>query len=91
MLIDTGASTNFVSANFIKGNPLAKVKTGRRYAVRLANGKVVHTNKFVLTTVILGNTRFRENFLLLDNLAFDIILGRSWLKCMIRISSFLRG
>ena len=46
-LLDSGASSNFMSANLVKEYGLKVQKVGKRFNVRLANGRVVSTDGYV--------------------------------------------
>lgn len=77
-LLDSGASRNFVSAQYVKTLDLP-IKKGEKTRVRQANGQITATSDYVELTYTLGDLIFTDTFTVLAALSFDVILGKPWL------------
>ena len=81
ILLDSGASENYISANFIAKHHLPTVSTLKPYQVKLADGSSVESSKLVLNAVLKIGA-YRDQSLKLHAVPlqdFDIVLGKPWL------------
>ncbi|HEY9664004.1 MAG TPA: retropepsin-like aspartic protease, partial [Allocoleopsis sp.] len=83
ILIDSGATSNFVSSSFARACNLDMVESDRQIRVRLANGQLVPASRVAHTAAMgVGEYHFGDHvFIVLDELVeYDVVLGRSFLK-----------
>ena len=81
ILLDSGSSTEFVSAAFVHRHrlPTSAARTGRR--VTLADGsKQTPSGRLLRTPVGMRNHRHQVNFTVLPLSQYDAILGMSWMQ-----------
>ena len=80
LLLDSGATTNFISQAFVKKHKLKWHKI-QMQKVRLANQTELPTDKgvFKVPLKILGH-EYHVDFIVLPNLKYAAILGMPWLK-----------
>lgn len=81
ILIDGGASSNFVSLKFVASNGLKATVMNLGVEVSLADGSPVHVTSYVPRALVeLDGHRGRHDLIVLPTLGeFDVILGRSFL------------
>ena len=65
-LLDSGASSNFMSLSLAQQYGLCVQNLGKQFKVRLANGKIVDTVGVVQLSVIFGSFHYIGRFQLLD-------------------------
>ena len=82
VLVDSGATSNFVTASFVRQHGLRTVELGQRLDVRMANGNLEPCGRFVRqAAVVIGQYSGMHDFVVLPSLdGFDVILGRTFLK-----------
>lgn len=85
-LLDSGASSNFMSLQFAEQFGLSRVGM-QPYSVRLANGKVVQTIGEVQLSVLFGSVLYLGTFHVLD-CPVPLILGMAFLQKMKPIVDF---
>lgn len=91
ILVDSGASSNFISPHLVQTLAL-KVHTTPAYTVELGSGDRVR-NQGVCKKVIFdvqGN-RFQQNFFLMDLGGTDMVLGMDWLASLGDIEANFRN
>lgn len=79
MLVDTGATSNFVNAELVRCMDVQKLPKGN-ISVRLGNGEIVKSTERILATVDVEGTLFRTEFQVLDLGTRDAILGLQWFE-----------
>ena len=80
VLIDTGASHSFVSANYVKSRGWSTSPRGRAMEVRTPLGRFVEVNQICRDQKIqVARRDLRANLTVLDMRDFDAILGMDWL------------
>jgi hypothetical protein len=81
MLLDTGASANFMSSTLAKALDLPVTPDTQGLRVTMADGKSASITGTVITTVCMGRYRAKIEFLVTDlNAHFDAVLGYTWLR-----------
>lgn len=81
ILIDSGSSTEFISADFVTRHHLSTTSMKRQQQVTLADGTKKRPTKRVLhTPVRMINRHYKINFTVLPLNRYDAILGMSWLR-----------
>ena len=76
-LVDSGASHNFVSSQFVEDNGLV-IEKGRKVQVKMANNDVVFTDKYVRCMVDFG---VKSAYLLFTVLpSCPLVLGLTFLR-----------
>ena len=81
MLIDTGASANFMSSKLAAALDLPVMPDTQGLKVTLADGKTASITGTVVTPVCIGRYRAKVEFLITDlNPEFDTVLGYTWLR-----------
>jgi hypothetical protein len=80
ILVDSGASTQFMSETLANelSLPLTEKKVGND--VRLGNGDKIRSNHFVRFLYSIGPFSEIEKFHILNLAAYDLVLGRPWLN-----------
>ena len=83
ILLDSGASRNFASRDFVRRANIAP-SMGDRLRVRQANGQVIATDLHAELVFSIGAAKFEEGFVITDLGAggdhpYDLILGKPWL------------
>ena len=81
ILVDSGATSNFVTSEFVKRHALCTTSLQQKLEVRMANGELELCDVFVRNVkVSLGKYDGEHNFVVLPSLdGFDAILGRAFL------------
>ena len=81
LLIDTGASANFMSGKLAQALDLPVVPDFQGLKVILADGQSARITGSVITPVCIGKYRAKIEFLITDlNPEFDAVLGYTWLR-----------
>jgi transposase InsO family protein len=81
ILIDSGSSAEFVSADFITRHRLSTTPMKRQQRVILADGtKKRPTRRTLHTPVRMADRHYKINFTVLPLNRYDAILGMSWLR-----------
>ena len=82
ILIDCGASANFVAAKFVAAKSLAIKPSAGSHEIRLPNGQAIESNFVAQTTLSLANGHLETmNCYVIDvELEADIVLGMPWLE-----------
>jgi hypothetical protein len=81
MLLDTGASANFMSSTLARTLDLPVTPDTQGLRVTMADGKSASITGTVITTVCMGRYRAKIEFLVTDlNAHFDAVLGYTWLR-----------
>ena len=82
ILVDSGATSNFVTTGFVQRHGLTTVELDHRLDVRMANGGLEPCTRVVRRAVVsTGTYTGHHDFVVLPALdRFDVILGRSFLK-----------
>ncbi|XP_071704838.1 uncharacterized protein [Rutidosis leptorrhynchoides] len=81
ILFDTGADKTFIAKDFSVtiNRPLTALDT--RYAVELANGKLIKVDKIMRGCVLnLSNNLFEVDLMLIELGSFDVVIGMDWLS-----------
>jgi hypothetical protein len=83
ILLDSGASRNFASRDFVRRANIA-TSMGDRLRVRQANGQIIATDLRADLNIHIGDAKFEEQFVITDLGAgvdhpYDLILGKPWL------------
>ena len=78
-LLDSGASSNFMSKSVVDQYGLKTQDTGKKFTVRLANGRTVTTSDCVRVTVFFGAYHYVGKFYVLD-CPVPLILGMDFLS-----------
>ena len=71
-VLDTGATLSIVARRLLKQAKIRKTKT---VAIRVGNGRTVHSLGGVDVTVCLGHEQVTQHCKVLDSDAFDIVIG----------------
>ena len=80
-MIDCGASSNFISANFVRKYDIPIHATADISQVRFADGSTTQTNNVTeLVTVQLENKYSNESFIVLPLASYDAIIGMPYLQ-----------
>ena len=81
LLIDTGASANFMSSKLATALDLPVRPDTQGLQIILASGQAASITGSVITTVCIGRFRAKIEFLVTDlHQEFDAVLGYTWLK-----------
>jgi hypothetical protein len=81
LLLDTGASDNYMSTRLAKSLNVAVVPDHQGLTVTLADGRAVGITGSVLVPVCIGRYRAKIEFLITDlDVSFDAVLGYTWLR-----------
>jgi hypothetical protein len=82
LLIDGGATSNFVAAAFVQQHDMGPVSLPKPVAVRMANGQPVNCSAALRRAQIEvhGHTGYYDMLMLPDLDGFDAILGRPFLR-----------
>lgn len=78
-LIDTGASSLFVSSNFVRANQIPTLECKPR-ACRMADGSVVQINRQALITTRIGDHVDQALHYVTGLHNYDTVLGLAWLE-----------
>ena len=79
-LIDSGASSNFISKAFVMKRKLSmRPLQGASTTVRLANGQLERISKCVHGDLVIDNSSEQITFTVIKLHGYDIILGMPWL------------
>ncbi|XP_071712929.1 uncharacterized protein [Rutidosis leptorrhynchoides] len=81
ILFDTGADKSFIAKDFTVAinRPLTALDT--RYAIELANGKLIKTDKIMRGCVLnRSNNMFEVDLMPLELGSFDVVIGMGWLS-----------
>ena len=76
-VLDTGATLLIMARSLLKQAKIRKTKT---VAIRVGDGRTVHSLGGVNVTVCLGDEQVTEHCKVLDNDAFDIVIGTDFLR-----------
>ena len=81
ILLDSGSSSNVVSANFVKSRGVATCATAGLHEMELPNGEKLQVSAVVpKASVLLGASKERVTFLVVDiDMSADVVLGMPWL------------
>ena len=77
-VLDTGATLSIVARRLLKQASIRKTKT---VAIRVGDGRTMHSQGRVNVTVCLGDERRTHHCKVLDTNAFDIVIGTDFLRC----------
>lgn len=81
LLLDTGASSCFVSRQFCIDNGIEILTASTGYNVTVANNQSESRNEFVMIELTVSNIKFRLSLIVMPELPVsDIILGINWYK-----------
>ena len=75
-VLDTGATLSIVARRLLKR---AKIRKAKTVAIRVGNGRTIHSLGGVVVTVCLGDEEVTEHCKVLDTDAFDIVIGTDFL------------
>ena len=75
--MDTGATLSIVARRLLKETKIRKTKT---VAIRVGNGRTIHSSGGTVVTVCLGNEQVTRPCKVLDTDAFDIVIGTDLLR-----------
>jgi transposase InsO family protein/predicted aspartyl protease len=78
-LIDTGATSLFVSSNFVRANQLPTFECKTR-TCRMADGSVAQINRQALITTTIGDHVDQALYYVTSLHNYDTVLGLSWLE-----------
>ena len=76
-VLDTGATLSIVARRLLKQAKIRKTKT---VAIRVGDGRTIHSLGGVDVTVCLGDEEVRQHCKVLDTDAFDIVIGTDFLR-----------
>lgn len=79
VLIDSGASHNFIHPSVLKYTKV-QVQDIKPVRVRVASGDVMVTNSEAIIDLTLQGCTLRENFFVLPISGCEVVLGATWLK-----------
>ena len=71
-VLDTGATLSIVAHRLLK---LAKIRKTKTEAIRVGDGRTIHSLAGVDATVCVGNEEVTQHCKVLDTDAFDIVIG----------------
>ena len=77
-VLDTGATLSIVACRLPKQVKIRKIKT---VAIRVGDGRTIHSLGRVNVTVCLGNEQVTQHCKALHPDAFDILIGTDFLRC----------
>ena len=77
-VLDTGATLLILARRTLKKAKIRKTKT---LAIRVGDGRTIHSLGGVDVTVCLGDEQVTQHCKLLDTDAFDIVIGTDFLRC----------
>ena len=87
VLVDTGATQNFVSERFVKRHDLRSFAGTAPLTVALADGKRLISNRMVDMTLIFGEYKYARHVHILPlGVSADVILGMPWLYSLGRFT-----
>lgn len=81
-LIDSGATHNFASQDWVEGNRLMTINDGERFSVMLADGRktIVDAIRTAEIHLSLGRFKWKDSFRVIPmNSGYDLVLGKPWL------------
>lgn len=81
--IDTGAATTVVSTEFLQKCPLEytfRLKTGELRAVKTVSGKQLPVQGKIPLPLTIEDTQYNCEAYVIDNLGYDFVLGRDFLR-----------
>ena len=76
-VLDTGATLSIVARRLLKQAKIRKTKT---VAIRVGDGRTIHSLGAVHVTVCLGDEQVTQHCKVLDTNAFDIVIGTDFLR-----------
>ena len=76
-VLDTGATLSIVARRLLKQAKIRKTKT---VAIRVGDGRTIHSLEGVDVTVCLGDEEVTQHGKVLDTAAFDIVIGTDFLR-----------
>ena len=76
-ILDTGATLSIVARRLLKQAKIRKTKT---VAIRVGDGRTIHSLGGVGVTVFLGDEEVMQHCKVLDTDAFDILIGTGFLR-----------
>ena len=79
LLIDSGATSCFVSSKFVLKHNLTITQSDSK-SVRLANGEIVNTSQLIKNATIRTESKSVQIDLIVLQISYDIILGINWLS-----------
>lgn len=79
ILLDSGASCNFVSESLVKDMPLPTTALDTPVQVQVADGRCSIANHFVTADLTVGTLQCRVNCIPTELSHYDIVLGKPWL------------
>jgi predicted aspartyl protease len=80
ILIDFGASHNFMSSTCAKKAKLSVVTSGAPYVISTPGGRVDANQIVQKAPLELSGRIFQTNLIILGGKGIDVILGMSWMK-----------
>ena len=76
-VLDTGATLSIVARRLLKDAKIRKTKT---VAIRVGDGRIIHSLGEINVTVCLGNEQVTQYCKVLDTDALDIVIGTDFLR-----------
>lgn len=80
ILVDAGASENFVDLNLLKEMKLKRKLKHPAGSVRLADGRQATSTHVALLKYQIGTLTDQDSFHTMESLQYDLILGQPWLQ-----------
>ena len=82
LLIDSGASSNFISQSYVSKNHITSQQTQTAYNITLADGSTYHSNQICRVKVRINSYNDQLTFVIVPTLSapLDAVLGIQWLK-----------
>jgi len=79
VLFDSGATFSFISKKFILHSKLEMQNLQSPYHIESLSGEIIARHFVNEVPIPIEGVTFRANFLILDKLGLDVILGMNWL------------
>ena len=80
-LIDSGATSDFISQDYLEKNGIESTKMNDRVRIILANSQTMFTDREFCTSVYLANRTFERSFIVTKlSKDFDIVLSKKFLE-----------